>query len=151
MAHEGRHARLPYQRAGGYSEALFATKTCSPLSLPLAKMVEKRTLDGAVEAESEMCCGLEQGCLSVAGCGYSRTLQITGQAPAKRQKSTKLVFVTGNAKKLEEVRQILSAGADLPLELVSQKIDLPELQGSSPEDSAGVEGFKFISLRFMAK
>jgi inosine/xanthosine triphosphate pyrophosphatase family protein len=42
--------------------------------------------------------------------------------------------VTGNAKKLEEVRQILSASAELPVEIVSQKIDLPELQGSSPED-----------------
>ena len=43
-----------------------------------------------------------------------------------------VVFVTGNAKKLEEVRTILG-GEDLPITLTSQKVDLPELQGE-PED-----------------
>lgn len=38
-----------------------------------------------------------------------------------------ITFVTGNAKKLEEVIQIL--GASFPRKLVPQKIDLPELQG----------------------
>lgn len=50
-----------------------------------------------------------------------------------------LTFVTGNAKKLEEVRAILGAdaktGVVLPFDVVSQKIDLPELQGE-PEDVA---------------
>lgn len=36
-------------------------------------------------------------------------------------------FVTGNAKKLEEVRAIL--GARFPREIVAVKLDLPELQG----------------------
>ncbi|XP_055634681.1 inosine triphosphate pyrophosphatase [Toxorhynchites rutilus septentrionalis] len=36
-------------------------------------------------------------------------------------------FVTGNAKKLEEVRAIL--GKDFPFELIAVKLDLPELQG----------------------
>lgn len=40
----------------------------------------------------------------------------------------KIVFVTGNAKKLEEVIQIL--GDKFPCTLVAQKIDLPEYQGS---------------------
>ncbi|KAG5191467.1 putative inosine triphosphate pyrophosphatase [Tribonema minus] len=44
-----------------------------------------------------------------------------------------VTFVTGNAKKLEEVRKIL--GASLPFELVSAKVDLPELQGE-PADIA---------------
>ena len=39
----------------------------------------------------------------------------------------KITFVTGNKKKLEEVVAIL--GNDLPFEIVSAKIDLPELQG----------------------
>ena len=50
-----------------------------------------------------------------------------------------LTFVTGNAKKLEEVRQILAAdaaggaaAAALPFAIVSRKLDLPELQGASP-------------------
>ena len=39
-----------------------------------------------------------------------------------------ITFVTGNAKKLEEVRAIL-VGSVPGIEIVSQKIDLPELQG----------------------
>ncbi|XP_023809785.1 inosine triphosphate pyrophosphatase [Oryzias latipes] len=42
-----------------------------------------------------------------------------------------VVFVTGNAKKLEEVIQIL--GDKFPSKLVSKKIDLPEYQGE-PDD-----------------
>jgi ribokinase/non-canonical purine NTP pyrophosphatase (RdgB/HAM1 family) len=50
----------------------------------------------------------------------------------------KITFVTGNAKKLQEVQMILGAGghssstttATLPFDLVSRAIDLPELQGS---------------------
>lgn len=55
-----------------------------------------------------------------------------------------LTFVTGNAKKLAEVRQILAAqaeaagssGGGLPYEVASQKIDLPELQGEPAEIAA---------------
>uniref|UniRef100_A0A673JZ59 Inosine triphosphate pyrophosphatase n=1 Tax=Sinocyclocheilus rhinocerous TaxID=307959 RepID=A0A673JZ59_9TELE len=42
-----------------------------------------------------------------------------------------VVFVTGNAKKLEEVVQIL--GDKFPYKLISKKIDLPEYQGE-PDD-----------------
>jgi inosine triphosphate pyrophosphatase len=48
----------------------------------------------------------------------------------------KVTFVTGNAKKLEEVKAILSTGGSLPVEIISQKIDLPELQGEPEEISA---------------
>lgn len=41
-----------------------------------------------------------------------------------------ITFVTGNQKKLEEVRAIL--GDSLPFEIISAKIDLPELQGADP-------------------
>ena len=41
-----------------------------------------------------------------------------------------ITFVTGNKKKLEEVVSIL--GDSLPFNLVSAKIDLPELQGADP-------------------
>ncbi|CAB1332006.1 unnamed protein product [Coregonus sp. 'balchen'] len=44
-----------------------------------------------------------------------------------------VVFVTGNAKKLEEVIQIL--GDKFPYKLVSKKIDLPEYQGEPDEIS----------------
>lgn len=45
-----------------------------------------------------------------------------------------ITFVTGNKKKLEEVIQILGNSFSIPL--VSQKIDLPELQGEPEEVSA---------------
>ncbi|XP_078417708.1 inosine triphosphate pyrophosphatase [Cetorhinus maximus] len=44
-----------------------------------------------------------------------------------------VVFVTGNARKLEEVVQIL--GDKFPLTLISKKIDLPEYQGEPDEIS----------------
>jgi inosine triphosphate pyrophosphatase len=40
-----------------------------------------------------------------------------------------VTFVTGNAKKLEEVRRILESGSESPFLLTSRKLDLPELQG----------------------
>lgn len=46
---------------------------------------------------------------------------------------TTITFVTGNSKKLEEVKAIL--GTDFPFELVSHKLDLPELQGEIDEVS----------------
>ncbi|KZV86001.1 Maf/Ham1 [Exidia glandulosa HHB12029] len=45
----------------------------------------------------------------------------------------KVVFVTGNANKLKEVRAILAAGE--PIEVESQSLDIPELQGSTQEVS----------------
>lgn len=47
--------------------------------------------------------------------------------------SKPITFITGNAKKLEEVIAIL--GKEFPRELVSRKIDLPELQGEVDEIS----------------
>lgn len=46
---------------------------------------------------------------------------------AKRQ----LTFVTGNANKLREVRQILSQTPDFPFTLVNQSLDVPEVQGTT--------------------
>uniref|UniRef100_U5EJX5 Inosine triphosphate pyrophosphatase n=1 Tax=Corethrella appendiculata TaxID=1370023 RepID=U5EJX5_9DIPT len=43
----------------------------------------------------------------------------------------KLTFVTGNNRKLEEVKAIL--GPKFPLDLIARKIDLPELQGEIEE------------------
>ena len=45
----------------------------------------------------------------------------------------RITFITGNKKKLEEVVSII--GDSLPFELVSMKIDLPELQGEPKEVS----------------
>jgi ribokinase len=55
--------------------------------------------------------------------------------PTKRSKTSLkpiITFVTGNKKKLEEVKQILSSSdgkGSAPFELTNVKIDLPELQG----------------------
>ncbi|CAH1775395.1 unnamed protein product, partial [Owenia fusiformis] len=45
--------------------------------------------------------------------------------------SRSITFVTGNIKKLEEVRQIL--GTSFPYKVINEKIDLPEYQGE-PDD-----------------
>lgn len=42
-----------------------------------------------------------------------------------------ITFVTGNAKKLEELKAIL--GNDFPRKIYSKQIDLPELQGEIDE------------------
>jgi len=66
---------------------------------------------------------------TIAGLYGRSTLQMmsTGRDAATRPTIT---FVTGNKKKLEEVVSIL--GDSLPFNLVSAKIDLPELQGADP-------------------
>jgi len=46
--------------------------------------------------------------------------------------SKKLIFVTGNAHKLREVKHILSQGP-APIDLESQELDIPEVQGSTQE------------------
>eukprot|EP00195_Chlamydomonas_chlamydogama_P016359 CAMPEP_0202900932 /NCGR_PEP_ID=MMETSP1392-20130828/12151_1 /ASSEMBLY_ACC=CAM_ASM_000868 /TAXON_ID=225041 /ORGANISM="Chlamydomonas chlamydogama, Strain SAG 11-48b" /LENGTH=194 /DNA_ID=CAMNT_0049587391 /DNA_START=126 /DNA_END=710 /DNA_ORIENTATION=+ len=48
---------------------------------------------------------------------------------------SKVYFVTGNKKKLEEVIAILEAGEKLPFEVEAKKLDLPELQGEPEEIS----------------
>jgi inosine triphosphate pyrophosphatase len=46
----------------------------------------------------------------------------------------KITFVTGNKKKVEEIKRILMGGdTELPFDIVNQKIDLPELQGDPLE------------------
>lgn len=45
--------------------------------------------------------------------------------------SKPITFVTGNAKKLEELISIL--GSSFPRQIISQKVDLPELQGEIDE------------------
>jgi len=54
-----------------------------------------------------------------------------------------ITFITGNAKKLEEVIAIF--GSDLPFQLISQELDLPELQGE-PEEVA-LEKCKLAAAR----
>ncbi|EIN11017.1 Ham1-like protein [Punctularia strigosozonata HHB-11173 SS5] len=43
-----------------------------------------------------------------------------------------LIFVTGNANKLREVKAILSSGGD-PVEIDSKELDIPEVQGTTQE------------------
>ncbi|KAF7763676.1 hypothetical protein Agabi119p4_8213 [Agaricus bisporus var. burnettii] len=43
-----------------------------------------------------------------------------------------ITFVTGNANKLKEVKEILSDG-DHPIEIISQNLDVPEVQGTTEE------------------
>jgi inosine triphosphate pyrophosphatase len=56
----------------------------------------------------------------------------TPKRPKTSDDKPSITFVTGNKKKLEEVKRILSPSSDsqpLPFQILNQKIDLPELQG----------------------
>ncbi|KIM36044.1 hypothetical protein M413DRAFT_449375 [Hebeloma cylindrosporum] len=44
----------------------------------------------------------------------------------------RLIFVTGNANKLREVKEILSEGGN-PVEIESQSLEIPEIQGTTQE------------------
>ncbi|KAK9897080.1 Ham1-like protein [Cystobasidium minutum MCA 4210] len=44
-----------------------------------------------------------------------------------------IVFVTGNANKLREVKSILQTGSDAAIEVQSKDLDLPEIQGTTQE------------------
>jgi inosine triphosphate pyrophosphatase len=61
----------------------------------------------------------------------------TASTPTTPTRTT-ITFVTGNKKKLEEVKQIIHEGnsSELPFELTNQNIDLPELQGEDPVEIA---------------
>ena len=59
---------------------------------------------------------------------FNKKNQIMSSASVSSPLPLVITFVTGNAKKLEEVRAIL-VGSVPGIEIVSQKIDLPELQG----------------------
>ena len=52
-------------------------------------------------------------------------------------KAKAITFVTGNAKKLQEVKAIIGGASGFPREIVNKKIDLPEYQESVP--SVGVK------------
>ena len=60
------------------------------------------------------------------------TAPIKSAEPKKGEKRT-LTFVTGNANKLREVKQILASTPDFPYELTNTALDLPEIQGTTQE------------------
>jgi inosine triphosphate pyrophosphatase len=61
--------------------------------------------------------------------GPAAKKQKPDNADRKNPAKPTLTFVTGNAKKLEEVVRILASGPESPFLLTSRKVDLPELQG----------------------
>ena len=60
-------------------------------------------------------------------CMLCRT--ILAAAALRSRAMTTITFVTGNAKKLEEVTAILQKGSPLPFTIGNRALDLPELQG----------------------
>ena len=69
--------------------------------------------------------------LALALISPQRSFGLTKNFSVDKQKLMKptLTFVTGNKQKLQEVKQILAAGEEVPFEVTNKKIDLPELQG----------------------
>ena len=79
---------------------------------------------------------LEYFRMTEEGTASAKRQRLEGECSAansSRAELRELTFVTGNAKKLQEVTAIL--GESLPYRLVSRKIDLPELQGLPEEVS----------------
>jgi len=70
--------------------------------------------------------------LSIPSCSGVQRIAMSALSSSTTAKP-RITFITGNAKKLEEVLAIL--GDSLPFTLVSQKLDLPELQGEPEEVS----------------
>ena len=68
-----------------------------------------------------------------------RRTVLLAAATVRTRAMTTITFVTGNAKKLEEVTAILQQGAPLPFTIGNRALDLPELQGE-PEDIAREKG-----------
>ena len=62
-----------------------------------------------------------------------RTTALLAAAALRTRAMTTITFVTGNAKKLEEVTAILQKGSPLPFTIGNQALDLPELQGEPDE------------------
>ena len=64
-----------------------------------------------------------------------------------------ITFVTGNAKKLEEVKAILCKDENISFELTNKKVDLPELQGEPDEISKEKckLAFKELKKNFLKK
>lgn len=69
-------------------------------------------------------------------CLKIKDMPLSSSSAASGTTRPALTFVTGNKKKLEEVKQILSKTNDLPFDVTNQKIDLPELQGDPMEIAA---------------
>lgn len=60
-------------------------------------------------------------------------LRLDSESETLIRNKPSITFVTGNQKKLEEIKKILSTGKnDLPFAITSKNIDLPELQGRDP-------------------
>lgn len=76
---------------------------------------------------------MRRGLLLYSLCGHVRSASAMSALGQRRS----ITFVTGNAKKLEEVTAILSAGDSgaLPFAITNTALDLPELQGE-PNDIA---------------
>eukprot|EP00542_Grammatophora_oceanica_P010591 CAMPEP_0194039228 /NCGR_PEP_ID=MMETSP0009_2-20130614/11372_1 /TAXON_ID=210454 /ORGANISM="Grammatophora oceanica, Strain CCMP 410" /LENGTH=573 /DNA_ID=CAMNT_0038681989 /DNA_START=5 /DNA_END=1726 /DNA_ORIENTATION=- len=112
--------------SAGLSIEEAATKACGVAGMS----VRKRGAQSSYPTAEEL-----PDCLRVLDGTTTTTTAAAAAAAAgaSTKKKPEITFVTGNKKKLEEVKQILSAGSsgddDFPFEITNQKIELPELQG----------------------
>lgn len=101
-----------------------------------AAVVEGEAFDAVARgaAEEARLCALDGG--RVNATATAADTGVVADADKGSDLPPAITFVTGNAKKLEEVKAILSKGAGrFPFRIVNQKIDLPELQGEPEEVS----------------
>jgi non-canonical purine NTP pyrophosphatase (RdgB/HAM1 family) len=154
----GARGCLVVEKKKGDTDSVEVTLTDAPEDLPARKEPVKNTV-GAGDSfcgalSSYLSTGLSLVEASKYACGVaSMTVRKEGAQESypsfddlppclvldnvnKRRKLSckpSITFVTGNKKKLEEVKQILGAGEELPFEITNAKIDLPELQGETVE------------------
>jgi inosine triphosphate pyrophosphatase len=125
---------------------------CGALAAYLSTAISSSSSSSSTTVANEKAIELPK--LSILACGYATMstrrrgtnypmtneippcLRISAMVHPTLSKRRPLTFVTGNAKKLEEVRQILGATTTtnlFPYEITNQSIDLPELQGDVHE------------------
>jgi hypothetical protein len=161
----GARGAMVVEKCDGTRDAMETTLVDAPSDLPARDLPVKNTVGagdafcGALAAyrssglslteASKLACGVASTSVRKDGAQESYPLydelpdclkltntQSSNAPLAKRPKTKPVItFVTGNKKKLEEAKQILSSAfeGNAPFELTNEKIDLPELQGDPIE------------------
>lgn len=161
----GARGAMVVEKCDGTGDATETTLVDAPSDLPARDLPVKNTVGagdafcGALAAyrssglslteASKLACGVASTSVRKDGAQESYPLydelpdclkltntQSSNAPLAKRPKTKPVItFVTGNKKKLEEAKQILSSAfeGNAPFELTNEKIDLPELQGDPIE------------------
>lgn len=121
-----------FQQACLYSDSRSKIVTCYDLLIPdpaVADLLQSVRVPSTCDDASVKA---GDGKLDAMETPKKRKMDDGGDVSSNGKKAV-ITFVTGNAKKLEEVKRILGMEGDstLPYKLANMKIDIPELQGEA--------------------